>query len=36
LANKEFLEFCKRFYLTLKHPFDEEKKEEISEEKLEL
>jgi HEAT repeat protein len=36
LANKEFLEFCKRFYLTLNHPFAEEKKQEIKGEKLEF
>lgn len=36
MANHEFLEFCKRFYLTLKHPFNEEEKEEINEERLEF
>ncbi len=36
MANKEFKEFCKRFYLILKNPFNEEKKEEINEDKLEF
>ncbi len=36
MANWEFQQFCKRFYLILKHPFNEENKEEINEERLEF